>query len=89
MPPVEVVTKKAKGVVMVLGQLPTELAQLGHRLLLVSWGGCPTSGSWARSSHPGFNRLTMVALNTIGCLIINIKLPDKLGVKSKGHKRLG
>ena len=57
MPPVEVVTKEAKGVVMVLGQLPTELAQLGHRLLLVSWGGCPTSGSWARSSHPGFQRV--------------------------------
>ena len=57
MPPVEVVTKEAKGVVMVLGQLPTELAQLGHRLLLVSWGGCPTSGSWARSSHPGFQQV--------------------------------
>ena len=57
MPPVEVVTKEAKGVVMVLGQLPTELAQLGHRLLLVSWGGCPTSGSWTRSSHPGFQKV--------------------------------
>ena len=57
MPPVEVVTKEAKGVVMVLGQLPTELAQLGHRLLLVSWGGCPTSGSWTRSSHPGFQQV--------------------------------
>ena len=57
MPPVEVVTKEAKGVVMVLGQLPTELAQLGHRLLLVSWGGCPTSGSWARSSHPSFQQV--------------------------------
>ena len=57
MPPVEVVAKEAKGVVMVLRQLPTELAQLGHRLLLVSWGGCPTSGSWTRSSHPGFQQV--------------------------------
>ena len=50
--PVQVVTEEAKGVVVVLGQLPTEFCQLRHSLPLICWRRSSTSRSRTRSPHP-------------------------------------
>ena len=50
--PVEVMTEEAKGVVVVLGQLPTEFRQLRHSLPLICWRRSSTSRSRTRSPHP-------------------------------------
>ena len=56
-PPVEVMTEEAKGVVVVLGQLAAEFSQLHHGLPLICWRRSSTSRSRTRSPHPVMKRI--------------------------------